>query len=358
MQSHSGGSITQTSSGGSVTQLAGSGSATAVAGRPAPKAWVSTKLTRNTHNRVWPAGLLPARRADAPHPLAFLKNCSSQFRNAVLKKNTVSTMLELKRAFQSKGDEDKLVAFWGRRKVYALNKQAHRRPTLSELKCEPKSSLTRDDVGVEISDTSSRESPHFPGRTVDAVPAYGSLPGSDRPASPEGPPSDVETDDRVALSNAYRAQAESQSGDRTAGDGNSLLSFSHFHVCGQDGGRLSVPGEGGGELSGVSLGGCLQVMKAEDSGRLGVAMEGGGERSGVSLSGCLQVMKAEDGQAIMSMAGFDGDNVNLTTVDPWGVCTDEDLGEIAEMMSDKGESKISHSSSRKRKLSTPRKMVQ
>ena len=293
--------------------------------RTTQKLKVSSKLTRNTHNRVWPPSLVPQQREDSSHPLSFLKNCSSQFRNAVLKKNTVSTMLELKRAFQKKGDnDDSMVAFWGRKKVYALNKQYHQKVTSSGHKHASKS-VAHDDAARENSDT--LHTSRFPHR-ITAECAYSTLPESEKPASPTGLLVPAETDDRVVLSSIYRAQTEAQNSDTTPGNDNSCASFPHFGVSSQDAEGPHMPGE------------CVDETRK------------------ASLNSCLQVMKTEDRQAIVSMAHFDSDNVNLTTVDPWGVCTDEDLGDIAEMISDKGGNKISHSSSRKRKLSTPRKMVQ
>ena len=293
--------------------------------RTTQKLKVSSKLTRNTHNRVWPPSLVPQQCEDSSHPLSFLKNCSSQFRNAVLKKNTVSTMLELKRAFQKKGDsDDSMVAFWGRKKVYALNKQYHQKVTSSGHKHASKS-VAHDDAARENSDT--LHTSQFPHRiTVECE--HSTLPESEKPASPTELLVPAETDDRVVLSSIYRAQTEAQNSDITPGNDNSCASFPHFGVSSQDADGPHMPGK------------CV------------------GETRKASLNSCLQVMKTEDRQAIVSMAHFDSDNVNLTTVDPWGVCTDEDLGEIAEMISDKGVNKISHSSSRKRKLSTPRKMVQ
>ena len=293
--------------------------------RTTQKLKVSSKLTRNTHNRVWPPSLVPQQREDSSHPLSFLKNCSSQFRNAVLKKNTVSTMLELKRAFQKKGDnDDSMVAFWGRKKVCALNKQYHQKVTSSGHKHASKS-VAHDDAARENSDT--LHTSQFPHR-ITAECEHSTLPESEKPASPTELLVPAETDDRVVLSSIYRAQTEAQNSDIAPGNDNSCASFPHFGVSSQDADGPHMPGK------------CV------------------GETRKASLNSCLQVMKTEDRQAIVSTAHFDSDNVNLTTVDPWGVCTDEDLGEIAEMISDKGVNKISHSSSRKRKLSTPRKMVQ
>ena len=293
--------------------------------RTTQKLKVSSKLTRNTHNRVWPPSLVPQQREDSSHPLSFLKNCSSQFRNAVLKKNTVSTMLELKRAFQKKGDnDDSMVAFWGRKKVYALNKQYHQKVTSSGHKHASKS-VAHDDAARENSDT--LHTSQFPHR-ITAECEYSTLPESEKPASPTELLVPAETDDRVVLSSIYRAQTEAQNSDIAPGNDNSCASFPHFGVSSQDADGPHMPGK------------CVDETRK------------------ASLNSCLQVMKTEDRQAIVSMAHFDSDNVNLTTVDPWGVCTDEDLGEIAEMISDKGGNKFSHSSSRKRKLSTPRKMVQ
>ena len=307
------------------TQFPTSRSVQQFASRMTQQRWVSSKLTRNTHNRVWPPNVLPQQREDSNHPLSFLKNCSNQFRNAVLKKNTVSTMLKLKRAFQNKSDDDKMLTFWSRKKVYALNKQSRQRMTLSGCRHVLKS-VSHDDGLRENSDTSHTS--QFPHRITDAEQLYNSCPESNKPVSPTGSLVAVAADDRVVLSSVYRAQTESQNSDTAPGNGNSSTSFSHLCGSSQDTEQLGLPGE--------------HVD----------------ENSKSSLDGCLQAMKTEDGQGIVNKAGFDSDSVNLTTVDPWGVCTDEDLGRIAEMMSDKGRNQISHSSSRKRKLSTPRKMVQ
>ncbi|XP_070191432.1 uncharacterized protein [Littorina saxatilis] len=253
--------------------------------RPRP----SSMLTRNTHNRVWPTLPTPKKREDPNHPLSFLKNCSRHFRNTVLKKNTVSTMLELKRAFQSQGEEEKMVTFLGKKKVFTLDKHGHKQELFS-----PHRHDSRPSCHSEKGNQNLEQSAMFSG-----------------------------PDDKTVLADLYRGQTEVHSAGIESAD------------------------------SCVFEGSAVTSHDSEDGHHLSHQV-----RAEMSLDSCLRVIKAENGEEVMSIGAFDSDNVNLTNVDPWGVCTDEDLGQIAEMMSDRGENKISHSSSRKRKLSTPRKMVQ
>lgn len=200
------------------------------------------------------------------HPLSFLPNCSNQFRNAILKKNTVSTMLELKRAYQQKMRRE------GKLFVPA--------PSSLNIPSGQDKPLTHHKLQKEAGFLSS-----------------------------------VETDDRLVLSKHYRSQM----------------------VCNTRQEALGMQNK-----TNVSL----LCHKGEEAGY---------EHTGEQDS--WPVYCAERGELVMSDSGSSSDGVNLTAVDPWGVCTDDDMDDVADMMADK-ESRSVQSSSRKRKLTTPRKMIQ
>ncbi|KAK7497175.1 hypothetical protein BaRGS_00011469 [Batillaria attramentaria] len=225
---------------------------------PSPQPKVSQNLAE-------PRGT-PKKENKKHHPLSFLPNCSNQFRNAILKKNTVSTMLELKRAYQQKlRREGKLLV----PAPSGLNIPVSRSKLVTHLKMQ--------------------DSKHS---------------------------AQVETDDKAVLSELYNSQL----------------------VC-------EVKQEP-----------SAKPCDAYDS-EVGQRREQTTEEK-VSVLESWHVYNAERGELVMSDSGSSSDGVNLTAVDPWGVCTDDDMDDVADMMASKGEKKSLHSSSRKRKLSTPRKMVQ
>ena len=274
----------------------------------------SHHLTQSGKSGSQPSPGIPK---DSGHPLAFLKNCSKQLRNAVLKKNTVSTMLELKRALHSTDAEDKLMTVLGGRNLFSVKKQEDQNAMFCGASHTSNSVTQVDDEFQQSGMSHVFPSSHDLTQRRTAV--LNAHSGSSEQLSTNQMMESLETDDRLALSNAYRAQMVFK--EEVIPDSSNNFCMSHFYSSSQNSAQDCVPSE-------IS-----------------------------QTSSCVKMIKTEDGQSMMSLSGFVSDSVNLTNVDPWGVCTDEDLGEIAEMMSEKGENRIFHSSSRKRKLTTPRKMV-
>ncbi|XP_076444538.1 uncharacterized protein LOC143282712 [Babylonia areolata] len=300
------------------------------------KPWMSSRVTER---RRWASRCLD-RREDPSHPLGFLKNCSNQFRNAVLKRNTVSTMLELKRAYQDVGKKEKLLSFMEEMNHLSLSKNlmyfALKR-LRSSKKAKPKS-VDYDDLVEQNSNGLHVSSAH---QNIGQDQDYLSSEDMDEDCVTENkafcmnPPISTRqmsmnqstlsvTDDKLALSMAYRTQMESRRNDILKQMETSLSSTtSHPHCPSQEMGGNAMPMEKYPAFSEISL----KTIKTER-------------------------------QSELTIGDFDSDAVNLTVVDPWGVCTNEDLGDITEMMAEKGDNKVHQSSSRKRKLTTPRKMIQ
>lgn len=242
-----------------------------------------------TSRKILPTTDMPKEVKALPHPLSFLKNCSNHFRNAVLKKNTVSTMLELKRAYE---------------KRCRLGNKAN------PLFCQESSSQAAN-------------SQRCKGQCITD--------------------SFVSADDRTVLSELYHSQMLDQSQSTNHSESREPTG-SYSEMTKQSPvseNQMPKSHEERGSLLGSSKHARQEQASSDDA---------------EMLYDQWRVFKSEGNELVMAANG-EGDGVHLAAVDPWGVCTDEDLDEIAEMMAERAD-KTPPSSSRKRKLSTPRKMVQ
>ncbi|KAL8613710.1 hypothetical protein ACOMHN_029802 [Nucella lapillus] len=294
------------------------------------KAGMSSK---GTEGRKWVSRCLD-RREDPSHPLGFLKNCSNQFRNAVLKRNTVSTMLELKRAYQDMHKKEKLLNFMEGMNHLTLSKNLMYF-ALKRLSKSRSKSVDYDDFMEQNSGGLDFSPPHQNLNLRDSVQDSSSDTDDEMfctsyPRSPkqmfmnQSTPSAV-ADDKLALSMAYEVQMKSERKDMLKRKDIPFLSTPpHPQIHGEESRENRAPT-------------LKHPMFADDA---------------------FKSETTDDRQSVMNSGGYDNDAVNLTNIDPWGVCTSDDLGDIAEMVTEKEESRIHHSSSRKRKLTTPRKMIQ
>lgn len=249
---------------------------------------------------------------DPNHPLAFLKNCSSHFRNAVLKKNTVSTMLKLKRVVQKSGEDERLIRFLGCKKVFTFHNKDHKR--IFSLHGQGKSEREYCESKQENQEVCSpldkaQRTYHFVGI-------------SDINLESEHQCFEDVEDDRVVLADCYTRQLEASRSDSKS--------------------KQSSPDR------------CVVEMSW--------GIDGPRKDQGHVLFTMSEsnTFSAEVGslQSVSHVSSLTNGGLSLPVVDPWGLCSDKDLGEIAQMISVKEEHKSSCSSSRKRKLSIPRKMIQ
>lgn len=352
-------------------------------------------------------------------PLGFLKNVSNRFRNAILRKNTVSTMLKLKKVVEDCGEDTHLVRLLGSKKgftfhnkldqsLFSVHYENKHQPAfnnkckqtyLKQANLSSRSPRVRGRERVSMKSMQHTRQGVLDARSMESQRKYRSsqpslslrqqqasrhkpvskLQGSEQPSHRQGKPhatevrSDYGGQPASSTTTPHRSwhvpenqvmKIKREAGD-TALDSESnnagLVSVSSI-VGGSEPSQIIADLNSNPSQLSSSQHGEQRVFEAHAcDGASTLASESERVTDDVPQSQASTASETgvatERNQSGTNVTILDSTDVSLFSVDPWGLCSDKDLGDIVQMISDKDTHSPPHSSSKKRKLFVPRKMI-